>query len=116
VLVALADHFGEQVEGAGGDHHVVDLVHGHELVGDRFELAHRLDPDHRLAGEAQLEGVGDRDDLHHAAVGEPLHPLPYGRLGQADHLADGGVGPAAVLLELLDNGLGDLVEVVAVAL
>ena len=37
VLVALADHLGQDVEGAGGDHDVVDLVELGERVGDRLE-------------------------------------------------------------------------------
>ena len=110
MLVALTDHLGEQVEGAGRDHHVVDLLHLRELVGDRLELTHRLDPDHRLAGEAELERIGHRDHLHHTAVGQPLDALTDCCLGQADHLADGRVGAAAVLLELLDDCLGDCVE------
>ena len=39
LLVALADHLDEQVVGAGGDHHVVDLVERGDRVGDRLELA-----------------------------------------------------------------------------
>ncbi len=44
------------------------------------------------AGEADLERVGDGDDLHDAGVEQPLHPLAHRRLGQPDRLADGGVG------------------------
>ena len=42
---------------------------------------------------------------------EPLHALAHGGLGQPDHLADGGVRATAVLLELLDDRLRDVVEV-----
>ena len=61
-----------------------------------------LDPDadHRLAREAELERVGDRDDLHDAGVGEPLHALAHGGLREPDDLADRGVGATSVLLEL----------------
>ena len=83
LLVALADHLDEQVVGAGGDHHVVDLVERGDRVGDRLERPAGPDADHRLPGEAELEGVGDRDDLHHPAVHEPLHALPHRRLGEA---------------------------------
>ena len=55
-------------------------------------------------------GIGDRDDLHHARTDQPLHPLPDGGLGEPDRLADGGVRPAAVLLELFDDRLGDVVQ------
>ena len=116
VLVALADDLGEDVEGAGGDHDVVDLVELGERVGHRLERAGHPDADHRLAREAELQRVGDRDDLHHAAVDEPLHPLADRGLGEADHLADRGVGAAAVLLELLDDRLGDVVELACRAL
>ena len=112
VLVALGDDLHEQVVAAGGHHHVVDLVElgdGVRRPGSRAPLD--LDPDHRLPGEPELQRVGHGDDLHHAALGEPLHPLPDRGLGQADDLADGGVGASAVLLQLLDDGLGDVVEV-----
>ena len=62
------------------------------------------------AGEADLQRIGHRDDLHDARLEQPLHPLAHRRLGQADGLADGRVRPPAVLLELLDDGLGDVVE------
>ena len=67
-------------------------------------------PDHRLPGEAELERVGDRDDLHHAALDQPLHALAHRGLREAHDLADGGVRAASVLLQLLDDGLGDVVE------
>ena len=41
---------------------------------------------------------------------EPLHPLAHRGLGQPDDLADRGVRAPAVLLELLDDRLGDVVE------
>ena len=33
-----------------------------------------------------LQRIGDRDDLHHAGVEQPLHPLADGGLGQPDGL------------------------------
>ena len=81
-----------------------------ERVGHRLDGALDVDPDHRLPAEAELEGVGDGDDLHDPGLGEPLHPLAHGGLGEADRLADRGVGATAVLLQLLDDRLGDLVE------
>ncbi len=61
-------------------------------------------------GKPTWSGIGDGDDLHDAGVEQPLHALADGGLGQPDRLADGGVRPAAVLLQLLDDGLGDVVE------
>ena len=110
VLVALGDDLDQHVEGAGGDDDVVDLVERGERVGDRLERPVHPDPDHRLAREPELQRVGDRDDLHHAAVDQPLDALADGGLGQPDDLADGGVRAAAVLLELLDDRLRDVVE------
>ena len=110
MLVALADRLDEQVVGAGGDHDVVDLVELGDQVGGLEQPAADPDADHRLAGEPELHGVGDRDDLHHAALDQPLDALADGGLGQADDLADGGVGATAVLLELGDDLLGDAVE------
>jgi hypothetical protein len=60
--------------------------------------------------EAEHHRVGHGDDLHHTGVGETLHALADGGLGQADGLADGGVGTPAVLLQLLDDPFGNLVE------
>ena len=69
------------------------------------------DADHRLAVEAELHRVGDRDDLHDARLGELLHALAHGGLAEPDRLADLGVEPAAVVLQLLDDRLRDVVEV-----
>jgi hypothetical protein len=93
VVVVLADDLDEQVEGAGGDDDVVDLAMARP--GRRPPV--RMSPstahaDHGLAREAQLQRVGDRDDLHDAGVEQALHALPHGRLGQPDGLADARVG------------------------
>src|SRR5205823_2539390 len=69
-----------------------------------------LDANHGLTAEAERHRVGDRDDLHDAAVDQPLDPLPDRGLGQADRLADCRVGPPAVLLELLDDPFRGVVE------
>ena len=65
-------------------------------------IAWRVKPD--------LERVGHRDDLHDAGVGEALHALAHGGLGQPDALPIVAYGSPAVLLELLDDRLGDVVE------
>ena len=111
LLVAGADHLAQHVVGAGGHHHVdrpPPWPTSASATG--CDGAVDVDPDHRLAAEAELQRVGDRDDLHDAGVGEPLHPLAHGGLGEPDRLADRGVGAAAVLLQLLDDRLGDVVE------
>ena len=43
-------------------------------------------------------------------VEEALHALAHRGLGEPDRLGDGGVGLPAVLLEQLDDPLGDVVE------
>src|SRR6185369_12376320 len=75
VVVVGADQLGEQVVAAGAHDHVVDLGDGGDGVGDRPHVTGDLDADHDLAGEAQHQRVGDRDDLHHAAVQQSLYPL-----------------------------------------
>ena len=95
MVVVLADDLDEEVEAAGGGHDVVDL--GHRRRARRRPasrspstrmpiIACRVKPD--------LERVGDGDDLHDLGVEQALHALADGGLGQADGLADGGVGAA----------------------
>ncbi len=57
--------------------------------------------------------VGHRDDLHDAALDQPLDPLAHRGLRQPHRLADGGVRAAPVGLQLLDDGLGRGVQVAA---
>jgi hypothetical protein len=111
VVVALAHDLDDDVERPGCHDDVVDLRHPRQRVGDRLDVALGADPDHRLPGEAELERVGHGDDLHHAAVEQTLYALPHSRLGQPDGLPDRGVRHPAVLLQLLDDALGDVVEV-----
>ena len=73
----------QQVEGARGDHHVVDLFQGRELLGDLLEVIAAPDPDHGLAAEPQRHRVGHGDDLHRPGVEQPLDPLAGRGLGQA---------------------------------
>ncbi len=60
--------------------------------------------------EADGGGVGHGRDLDDPLVEQPLHPLAGGRLREAHGPGDGRVGPPAVLLELLDDPLAELVE------
>ncbi len=110
--VVLADHLRDRVEGAGGQHDVVDGVDLRQLLGDLRGVPPRAaDPNHRLSGEPpQLERIGHRDDLHDTGIHQTLHPLAHRRLREPDGLTDRGIGTTAVLLQLLDNGLGHLVQ------
>ena len=81
-----------------------------QLLGHLCRVPGAADADHRLPGEAQLHRIGDGDDLHHAGVDHALDPLPHRGLGQPDRLADARIRPTAVLLQLLDDRLGQLVE------
>ena len=110
VVVVLADHLGEQVVGAGGEHDVVGRGDRTDGLRDLGRVAAHLDAHHRLAGEAELHRVGHRDDLHDAGLLQLLNPLAHGRLAEAHGLADLGVGAAPVLLELLDDRFRDRVE------
>jgi len=109
VVVILANNLKQEVERPRGQHHVVDLVHAGHLVGDLLHGAVAAQADHGLAPEAELERVGDRDDLHDAAVDQPLDPLAHRRLGQPDRLADRRVGPPPVRLQLLDGSPSSVV-------
>ena len=109
-LVVLADHLGQEVEGAGAHDDVIDLGQSGELVGHHPHVAFDGEPDHGLAGEAELERIGHGDDLHDPGLAQPLHPAPHGRLGQAHRLGDGPVGLSPVALERLDNGPVCLIE------
>ena len=70
----------------------------------RAHVALDRDADHGLAGEAELQRVGDRDDLHDPRLAQALDPAAHRRLGQPDRLGDGAVGLAPVALQRLDDG------------
>jgi hypothetical protein len=110
VVVVLADHLGQDVERSGGDDHVVHLVQAGQRLDHRLEVALGLDPDHRLPGEAELQRVRHRDDLHHAGLDQSRHSLAYGSLGKSDRAGDPRVRPAAVGLQLLDDRLRCVVQ------
>ena len=89
---------------AGAHHHVVDLVQGRQLVGHLSHVALDRDADHGLAGEAELQRVGDGHDLHDPRLAQTLDTAAHGRLGQPDLFGDRPVGLAPVALERLDDG------------
>ncbi len=74
------------------------------LSATRRDVAFDRDADHRLAGEAQLQRVGHRDDLHDPRLAQPLDPAAHRSLGEPDRLGDGAVGLPAVALKCLDDG------------
>jgi hypothetical protein len=63
-----------------------------------------------MAVKSKLNWVSLRNDLHDAFFGEFLDPLPYGCFAKAYGLAYFGIGLAAIILELLDDQLRDVVE------
>jgi len=110
LVVVLAHDLGEDVEAARGGDDVVDGRHLRQCLGDRGQVAVDADADQRLAAKPHLEGVGHRDDLHDAGVEQPLDPLPHGRLREADLLGNGRVRLPPILLKVLDDRLGDVIE------
>ena len=98
-VVVDGDELGEDVEAAGAQDDVVDLVDRGDLVGDEPDVALDADADERLAAEAELQRVGDRDDLHDPGLAEALDAAAHAGLGESDLLGDRPVGAAAVALE-----------------
>src|ERR1022692_668627 len=85
-------------------------MHSDLVVRYPFEVAGALDADHGLPPESERQRVGHCDYLHDPAVDQSLDPLAHRGLGPADYLADRWVGAAAVLLQLLDDLLGQVIE------
>ena len=90
--------------------HVDHLVDGADRVRDRADVTVNSDPDHRHHRQAELEGVGDCDDLKQARLREPLHPLPDCWRREPDLRSQVGVGRAPIDLELPDDGPVDRVD------
>src|SRR5690606_38546984 len=105
LVVVFAHDLGEDVEAARGEHHVVDGGDVAELLGDNTAVAGDAHADHRLAVEAELHGAGDGGDLHDAGLGELLHALAHGRLGDAAGFTAFRVGASTVFLQLFDDRL-----------
>ena len=98
----------------GGDDDVVDLGHLGQVLGDLDQLvALAADADHRHLVEAELERVGDADDLEDPPLDQPVGPGPDGGLGHAEVGGDLGERPAAVGLEVLDDPLVERRDLVA---
>src|SRR5262245_36033527 len=113
-LVVLADGLDQQVVRARSDHDVVDFGHLGDLFGDRHEaVALAADTDHRHLLEAELERVGDADDLEDAALDEAVRARPDRSLAHAELGGDLGVGATAVSLEVLDDPLVELRDLLA---
>ena len=105
-----ADDFDECVEVARGQHHIRNRVDFREPFSHLGGVALTTDADHCLPAEPQLHRVGDRDDVHHPGINQPLHPLAHRGLRQPHLLADPRIGAATIALEFLDDGLGHLVD------
>ena len=102
----------EDVVRAGRHDQVGDLGEGGDRLGDLQEpVGLAADADHRLLVEAELERIGDADDLEDAPLDQAVGPGPDGRLGDAEVGGDPGEGPAPVLLEVLDDPLVELGDV-----
>lgn len=110
MVVVGAVRLDEQVERSRRDHDMVDFGQLVEFIGDGVDVAVDPDADHCLAGKAELCGIGDRHDRNDPGPEKPVHPLAYRRLREADRLRNCGVRSAAILLQLLDNLLREVVE------
>ncbi len=60
-------------------------------------------PDQRFAAVAELERIGDRDDLHDARVLQALHATAHGRFGESDLFGDRSIGATTVVLQAVDD-------------
>src|SRR5215469_10247522 len=110
VIVVLAHHLDQDVERAGREDDVVDFLHTREMSGNPLQVAAAADTDHGLAREAERHWIGHSDDLHGASIDEPLDALPHGCLGKPNGLSDRRVGAPAILLELLDYLLRQVIK------
>jgi hypothetical protein len=100
VVVVLAHHLGQHVEGAGRQDQVGHLGQAPDGLGDLLEgAAVDRDGDHGHGLVAEGHRVGHGHHLHDPGRLEPGHPLAHGRLGQAELPADAGEGAAPVALQ-----------------
>ena len=98
-VVVDGDDFGDDVEAAGGHDDVVGFVNGGDLVGDHAHVAVYANADQRFAAVAELQRIGDRDNLHDAGVLQSLDAPAHGRFGESDFFGDRAVGATAVELQ-----------------
>jgi len=110
VLVVLADELDQDVERAGAHDDVLQLGKTRELFRDLPHVAVDANADERLASEADRDGIGHRDDLHHVLVEETTDALAHRRLGQPDGLGEVGKRASTISLELFHDLLRYLVE------
>ena len=90
---------------------VVDLGDRGDVVGDRAQVALDLQADHRLAAEARASSGSVTATICTTPDSiEPLHPLAHRGLGEPDRGGELRVREPAVLLELLDDRLVDVVD------
>ena len=100
VVVVLAHHLGQHVEGAGGQDQVGHLGQAADGLGDLLAgAAVDRDPDHGHGLVAEGHRVGHGHHLHDPGRLEPGHPLAHGRLGDPELPADTGEGAAPVALQ-----------------
>jgi hypothetical protein len=110
LFIVLKDYLNQNVKTSRGKKHVIYLVQLGEGLGEHTRVSAGSNTDHGLAIEAKLHWVGYGNNLHHAGLGELLDALANCGLTEANRLADFGVGAAPVLLELLDDRLGYIVQ------
>ena len=81
LFVTVRDHLHQNVELAGDEHDEVDGIDAGKFFCYCFGVRARPQSDHRLVREAELERVGDGNDLHHPVLDEPTHAGPRTGLG-----------------------------------
>src|ERR1019366_2882903 len=73
------------------------------FLGHDPDVTLDADTDHGLTGEAELEGIGDGNDLHDAGLTQSLDASPHGSLRKTDGLGDRPVWLPPVTLQGLDD-------------
>jgi hypothetical protein len=68
--------------------------------------------DQGLTAVPQLQGIGNRDNLHDARIFQSLHPAANGGFGESNLLGDRAVGSTSILLQGHDDFAVQRVEAV----